>query len=367
MGNQKWYYNWSPNKDIKGTVTLPVGSVFVPMVISGSDVTTANLNLAKTYGNTLLTFNEPDKTSTPMTVAQALSYWPTLQNTNLRLGSPGVSSGSTNSSSGWLHNFMTQAATDGYRVDFVTLHFYPGYYDPSNPVASANAMIDSIKTVWNLYHKPIWLTEFALSCNGVLIATQAQQLLFMQTAIPQLESLPYVEKYNWWTLWYYNYGDWKLALVNQNGTIGTLGTNYNTYVTAPEKVLNGGFETNTLDSWSSANGTGYTGTTTTHYSGSYGAFVGGGTAKLYQTVYGLAPNTTYTLKAADLISGGGNMIISVTNTGTGGTTPTKTVTATNWEQESITLKTGSNGYSAQINFSVTATGTYGFVDNVSVQ
>jgi len=219
----------------------------------------------------------------------------------MRLGSPAPAGNADNPNSGWLHDFMASANTNNYRVDFICLHFYPGYYDPSKPVACADSMIAIIKKVFNIYHKPIWFTEFALSCNGENGTTQAQQQSFMNEAIPQLEALAYVKKYCWWTMWWYNWGDWFLALNNQDGTTGNLGNAYNLSTTPAEKVLNGGFETNNLQNWSSWIGSGYTGTGTTMYSGNYGAWLGGGTSMIYQTVYGLQPNTTYTLRVADYI------------------------------------------------------------------
>ncbi len=54
----------------------------------------------------------------------ALGYWPQLMATGMTLGSPAVASGAA-SSGGWLDQFMSGVAAAGYRVDFITLHWYP--------------------------------------------------------------------------------------------------------------------------------------------------------------------------------------------------------------------------------------------------
>ena len=60
-----------------------------------------------------------------MSPGQALSLWPQLEATGMRLGSPAVADdGAT--PGGWLDQFMSGAAARGYRVNFITLHWYGG-------------------------------------------------------------------------------------------------------------------------------------------------------------------------------------------------------------------------------------------------
>jgi hypothetical protein len=226
LGPQTWYYNWQ----IRNQVLISSGSTFVPMVWKGADVTADNLKTAKTYGNTLLTFNEPDNSGqSNMTYTEALTYWPTLQATGMLLGSPAVSSGQDPSlASGWLWNFMQGAKANNYRVDFICLHYYMGEYNALDPVGIANKVIANIKAVYALYGKPIWITEFALTWGNN--TTPAQEYSFMQTIIPQLESLTYVKKYCWWTSYW---GTETVAsswcLTDGNGNINGLGNLYNTF------------------------------------------------------------------------------------------------------------------------------------------
>ena len=53
-----------------------------------------------------------------------------------------------------------------------------------------------------------------------------QQIAFMKVAIPLINSLSYVEKYCWWTTWFYTWGDWHLSLVNKDGTLNDFGKTY---------------------------------------------------------------------------------------------------------------------------------------------
>jgi hypothetical protein len=79
----------------------------------------------KTRGSTqLLGYNEPDHTDQAnMSVADAISSWPDLLETGLRVGAPAVSDGGLS----WLYDFMSQADANGLRVDFVPVHYYRCY------------------------------------------------------------------------------------------------------------------------------------------------------------------------------------------------------------------------------------------------
>jgi len=151
-----WYYTWTVNRD---GIPRPRGATFVPMIWGPTYVTPKYLNEVKHEGNVLLGFNEPDLSKeSNMTVSQALQLWPQLMSTGMRLGSPAVADNAATPGS-WLEQFMAGAATDNYRVNFITLHWYGGDFDVSAAVSQLQSYIES---VWNAYHKPIWLTEFAL-------------------------------------------------------------------------------------------------------------------------------------------------------------------------------------------------------------
>jgi hypothetical protein len=197
-----WYYNWrsSPNSG-----TVPSGTPapeYVPMISRSGDVTDANITRLKTAKDNgtykyLLGFNEPDQAGQAnMTVAQVIAAWPRLMETGLILGSPAPSWTGT-----WIDNFMTQAAANNLRVDFVCLHFYRA---PS-ATGVVNELKNFITAAYNKYQKPIWLTEFGAPdcaklgwCGSTAPAlTQPVTDAYVNQVIAMLEDLSCVQRYAW--------------------------------------------------------------------------------------------------------------------------------------------------------------------------
>ena len=133
-----------------------------------------------------------------MTVSQALSLWPQLMATGNILGSPAVSSGAA-TPGGWLDQFMSGAKARGYRVDFITLHWYGSDFDTTQAVDQLQAYIQA---VYDRYHLPIWLTEYALIdfSNGTSYPTGPQQAAFVTASAKMLTALPYLQRYAWFAL-----------------------------------------------------------------------------------------------------------------------------------------------------------------------
>jgi hypothetical protein len=168
------------------------------MIWGPGSVTRKQLERVRKEGHTLLGFNEPDLASqSNMTVAQALHLWPRLMKTGMRLGSPAVAGGAATPGS-WLDQFMSGAAAAHYRVNFITLHWYGQDFNTSDAVSQLQSYIAS---VWDRYHKPIWLTEFALwRFNPTAFPSPRQQAAFVTAATAMLEQLPYVWRYAWFAL-----------------------------------------------------------------------------------------------------------------------------------------------------------------------
>ena len=188
-----WTYNWAaaPNG-----VKAPKGVEYVPMIWGASSADAATLATAKRNGSTLLGFNEPDfADQSNMTVAQALDLWPKLQATKLRLGSPAVAWGADQEGK-WLDQFMDGAAKRGYRVDFITLHWYGGDFNPTN---ATNQLRSYIQATYAKYHKPIWVTEYALMnfSGSPRLPSAKVQADFVTKSTAMLERLSYVERYAW--------------------------------------------------------------------------------------------------------------------------------------------------------------------------
>jgi putative glycosyl hydrolase len=191
-----WYYNWSSNND---SMPGPAGVEFVPMIRAKGDATDATIAKAKKESDgELLGFNEPDMTGqADMSVDDALAAWPKLQATGLRLGSPSVAYGG-DTPGGWLDRFMTGAAQKGYRVDFITLHWYGSDFS----AAAVDQFLGYVDAVHRRYHKPIWVTEFGLMnfSGSPKYPTAAQLVTFIKGTTKGMQSRSYVERYAWFGL-----------------------------------------------------------------------------------------------------------------------------------------------------------------------
>jgi RNA polymerase sigma factor (sigma-70 family) len=192
-----WYYDWaaSPNG-----ITSPPGVSFVPMIWGAKSVTTATLDQAEAEGHVLLGFNEPDLSSqSDMTVQQALDLWPKLMATGMTLGSPAVAYDAA-TPGGWLDQFMRGAAARGYRINFITVHWYGGDFSTGPAVQQLQSYLQAI---YDRYHLPIWLTEFALANYGSAVPSfpaEDQQAAFLTAATRMLAGLSYVQRYAWFAL-----------------------------------------------------------------------------------------------------------------------------------------------------------------------
>lgn len=219
-----WYYTWGTPMPSPS----PQNCEFVSMFWGAANVTPQNITAVQQLAaegsvKYVLGFNEPDQSGqSNMTVSQALALWPQLQNIGVPLGSPAVSYPTVQ----WLADFMDSVTAEHLRVDFICLHMYVGTDDVN--------FVQTVEQVYNQYHLPIWITEFATAdWNATTPAsnmyTAADAMGFMQRLLPQLDSLSYVTRYSWFD------GDpnsaqlWPSALINTNGSLTPLGTWYANY------------------------------------------------------------------------------------------------------------------------------------------
>lgn len=191
-----WYYTWSTQHS---GITTPSSGSFVPMIWGAKSVTDSSLAQARQYGPYLLGFNEPDMAQqSNMTVEQALQLWPKLMAAGKILGSPAVAYGG-DTAGGWLDRFMSGAEAKGYRVDFITLHWYGGDFRTPQAVEQLKSYLAA---VYARYHKPIWLTEYALIdfSQGTRFPSAQQQADFVTASTKALDGLSYVRRYAWFGL-----------------------------------------------------------------------------------------------------------------------------------------------------------------------
>jgi hypothetical protein len=113
-------------------------------------------------------------------------------------GSPAVAAGAA-TPGGWLDQFMRGAAARGYRVNFITVHWYGSDYATGPAVSQLKSYLQAI---YDRYRVPIWLTEFALaSFSGTpSFPGGQQQAAFVTAATSMLQGLPYVQRYAWFAL-----------------------------------------------------------------------------------------------------------------------------------------------------------------------
>jgi hypothetical protein len=196
--NASWAYDWSA----KIPASNP-GIDWVPMIWSQTYATPQiieSLRQAREDGSAryLLGFNEPDNPAQAnMSPARAAELWPQLEQTGLILGSPAPET----PTDGWLKRFMLLARERHLQVNFIALHYYMDFTNPSSVAAMRAQLIQ----VHNTYHLPIWITELgALDIRqwGQRMlhpgdAVQAQ--VYMRNVFRMLDRLSFVKRYAWYT------------------------------------------------------------------------------------------------------------------------------------------------------------------------
>jgi len=220
-----WFYSWGGD----APKNLPRGVEFVPMDWGyyGNDNNNLVTHLAKVKAQpgvkTLLGFNEPDgKDQANISVEKALEGWPYLMQTGLKLGSPAA----VHPEGEWMRAFMKGAEEKHYRVDYICVHSYGG----SDP----QSFLTMLKRVHDLYHRPIWITEFAVADwnTGPTHPNQytpAQVAAFMKVVLPALEKTDYVQRYSWFCSVPEDGALGPSALVTKDGSLTELGRLYASY------------------------------------------------------------------------------------------------------------------------------------------
>jgi Ca2+-binding RTX toxin-like protein len=202
--NFNWYYNWD-HRALWDADTTPDRGQFVPMLWDEASLTEQALaRIAASGAATLLGFNEPDDLrQANMTVEQAISLWPQLQATGLRLGSPATTKNGTLGTDSWLGRFMAEADRQGLQVDFITVH----YYSTDGDVGAFKSWLEA---VYKQYQKPIWVTEWVLAdWNNPGRFSLSEQAAFARAGTEMMDDLPFVERHSWFAA--YEGGDgWHL-------------------------------------------------------------------------------------------------------------------------------------------------------------
>jgi hypothetical protein len=216
----EWFYTW--NSIIPEG--KPEGSDFVPMIWGRPyqpEKVAQAAKAAKEAGiRELLGFNEPDKVNqSNMSVEKALELWPLLEETGMRLGSPGC----VHPDREWMEEFMKGAKKRKLRVDFVCVHSYGG--------PGAKGLVNRLKKVHRMFRKPIWITEFAVGDWDAATPEENRHrpeavLRFMEEVLPMLDRLDFVERYAWFPSTQDNSALGTSALFDAEGKLTKLGECY---------------------------------------------------------------------------------------------------------------------------------------------
>lgn len=183
---------------------------------SATGIASAVSSLVNAGYKDVVGFNEPDNTGqSNISVATALSLWPSFNNASIRLGSPATQGNSAGLT--WIQNFMksVDADTTGtLRVDFIATHWY-GWNSGSCDANAANleSWLKQIEAIPG--NRPIWLTEWG--CLNQSNPSAAVVQAFYSGALTMFAKHPRLARYAWYP-WTTNN-----ELVN-SGALTSLGT-----------------------------------------------------------------------------------------------------------------------------------------------
>jgi hypothetical protein len=139
--------------------------------------------------------------------------------TGLRLGSPGC----VHPDREWMKAFMAGVAERQLRVDFVTVHSYGGL--------SADALMNRLEAVHNLFNRPVWITEFGVGDWQAKTRAENryrpdQVVKFLEQLLPRLDRADFVERYAWFPAAPDHRALGPSALFNDDGSLTPVGEAY---------------------------------------------------------------------------------------------------------------------------------------------
>jgi len=201
VGNS-WTYNWNRTGESQPNME------YAPMAWGGDGAQPAAIAqyLAKDNVTHVMGFNESDNCEDQSgqygnpklcNITTAVQTFKNLMGTGLRLLSPSPRENGPLGNN-WLVQFRDEAKATDVRYDVLGVHWYDWGGNPVNtPFASAQDVFNRFKTyltnVYNTHGLPIWITEFNANPNRDVSVHQA----FLELALPYLESLDYIERYDY--------------------------------------------------------------------------------------------------------------------------------------------------------------------------
>ena len=198
-----WYYNWAmfPFK-----LTSFQDLDYVPMLWTIGPSDDRNMQLFNAYDFTyVLGYNEPDLAEqSNLTVDEVMKGLETV------FANKG--------------DIVVGAPAKNWEFDFIPLKHYWNWYDDEG----VDAFLELVDKSYKMYHKPIWITEFAIS--GVPdVDERARKVVrhYMKKVVAELDKRDYVERYAWFSFQTTDRRNGASAMFNHyTGDITSLGKLY---------------------------------------------------------------------------------------------------------------------------------------------
>lgn len=269
--NTTWNYQWN------NTDESSLEQEYAPMswgAGGANDDADIALYLSKYKSTHVMAFNESDNCNDQSgqfnnlcDTDVAVGFYKNLMKTGLRLVSPSTRE---NGPFGWLKEFHDKATAQDVRIDVIGVHWYDWGSNPStspnaNPTDVFNRFKKYLQDVYDLYKLPIWISEFNANPNR----STATNLGFMKLALPYLETLDFVERYNWFepssvTANFFdptnnltevgNFYKNQISTASIADAVITADNNLDIFFEKTNNLfVNGDFETGNLNGWSGTN------------------------------------------------------------------------------------------------------------------
>ena len=232
--NVGWYYNWGftayNEKNFKNRSFDNMD--YVPMIWGQGTVKEAAFENAKKNGyKYILGYNEPDLANQAnMSTEKVINRWQDFCNSGLKVGSPATATAPCWSDK-WFKPFMEKiSANSSLDVDFIAVHCYWG--TDLDSTKGALQFLQAIDQTYALYHKPIWITEFAVGEQHMKLSmadpTCAENTRnFLKIVLEGLNARSYVERYSWFSFDTTDGTNGAAALwTNSTGVLTDLGNAY---------------------------------------------------------------------------------------------------------------------------------------------
>lgn len=225
--NMGWYYNWAANPHTYDNFDK---IEYVPMIWGTANEGSIPSVASAGYKH-LLAYNEPDMGNdiggSNIDVNTAIANWSKFLGNDYYLGTPAPGLCPAWDNGTWFRTFMN--GIDHSTVDFIALHCYYGQY--AGKEAAETFLTEVVDGTYEMYKKPIWITEFAVSGWSYNDTESIEKIKeFMKAVIDGLNERDYVERYAWFSFGATDTSNGASAIYNvDTGELTDLGEVYVSY------------------------------------------------------------------------------------------------------------------------------------------